>query len=162
MITFKEEILCTLLECETADLDMLEDIEYDFEDILDYIETFKTRDEIRFNDILLGAIDLFRRNIEYAIEKKLEEKRADWKYYESFIDDGSYSTNDILILENTIKEVEELENLSVCDDIEYYTNYLDNGVFIQDKETRKIYKKYLSEIIEEENDNLGFTRLDLD
>ena len=68
-LSFKDDILQTLFGGGIADYEMLEKCEYDFEDILNDIKGFTSVDEMKFNDILLGAIDLYRLHIENAIEK---------------------------------------------------------------------------------------------
>ena len=131
MISFKEEMLCELLDCGTCDLDMLESCNYSFDDILDKVDTFTTREEMRFNDILLGAIYVYMENINNVIVERQNE-------------------------------IEQLKELDIYNDIEYYLNYLDTSMYIYDEDKRAIYKEFLSDIIEQENEKIGFCRLDLE
>lgn len=161
-MSFKEEILCNLFGGGVADYDMLEKCNYDFQDILDDVSMFVSRDEMDFNDILLGAIDIFRQNIENAIINRIEKIDDNIKYLENKIDCCAYDKRDNVELADLWEEKEKLENLDVYNDIEYSTNYLDTHIFITNDETKDIYKKYLSEEINEENENIGFVELDLD
>ena len=131
MISFKEEMLCELLDCGTCDLDMLESCNYNFDDILDKVDTFTTREEMRFNDILLGAIYIYMENINNVIVEKQSE-------------------------------IEQLKELDIYNDLEYFLNYLDTNMYICDENKKAIYKEFLSDIIEQENERIGFCRLDLE
>ena len=74
----RDDILMTLFGGGSADYDMLDKCNYDFKDILRHIDSFTTREDMDFNDILIGAIDEYRSNLEEAIENKkreLEEKK---------------------------------------------------------------------------------------
>ena len=164
MITYKDEILMTLFGGGTLDWEMLEKCEYDFEEVLDYIKGFTTIDEMEFNDILVGMFDMFRSNIQDIVDEKIKEVESELKGLEDYSDeyngniDREY-TNRILDLR---EELEKLQNLYAWEDIEYYTNYLDNGIYITDDETRSVYREYLKEEIENENEKLGIAWLDLE
>ena len=54
----RDDILMTLFGGGSADYDMLDKCNYDFEDILRHIDSFTTREDMDFNDILIGAIDV--------------------------------------------------------------------------------------------------------
>jgi len=110
---------------------MLESCNYNFEDILNKVDTFTTREEMRFNDILLGAIYVYMENINNVIVEKQNE-------------------------------IEQLKELDIYNDIEYYLNYLDTSMYIYDEDKRAIYKEFLSDIVEQENEKIGFCRLDLE
>ena len=72
-MSYKDEILQTLFGGGILDYEMLDKCDYSFEDILQKIEMFTSREEMEFNDILIGAIDIYRENIQNIIDKKIEE-----------------------------------------------------------------------------------------
>lgn len=161
MMTFKEEILMNLLDCGSADLSLLEDINYDFVDIRDEVESFTTIQDMKFNDILVGAIYIFMNNINEIIENKVKEKEEEIKYLEDRLDYVAYGKRDLMEIEIAKEDLEKLNELYVYDDIEYYCNYLDNSIYIVDEDKKAIYKEFLSKEIDEENEKLGFCCLDL-
>ena len=158
----KDDILMTLFGGGTLDYEMLDKCNYDFEDILDMIDGFTTRENMEFNDILLGAIDLYRRNIQNTIDEKIKKIEDDIQYLEHKINCCAYDKYDEMELQEKYKDLEKLQSLCAIDDIEHFTNYLDTHIFITDDETRAIYKELLKEEIEKENDEIGFVALDLD
>lgn len=161
-LSFKEDILMTLFGGGIADYDMLEKCEYDFEDILSYIDSFCSREEMDFNSILLGAIDLYRSNLEKAIENKKRELEDNWKYLENELEICGYGKREIMEIESVKADLEKLEKLYPFDDIEYNTNYLDTQIWVADDEIKAIYKEFLSKEVDEENEKIGFCELDLD
>lgn len=161
-LSFKDDILMTLFGGGIADYDMLEKCEYDFEDILSYIDSFYSREEMDFNSILLGAIDLYRSNLENAIENKKAEMEENLKYLENRLDYVAYGKTDLMEIEVARADLEKIEKLYPFDDIEYNTNYLDTQIWVADDEIKAIYKEFLSKEVDEENEKIGFCELDLD
>ena len=74
-MSYKDEILQTLFGGGILDYEMLDKCDYSFEDILQKIEMFTSREEMEFNDILIGAIDIYRENIQNIIDKKMKGKQ---------------------------------------------------------------------------------------
>lgn len=161
-LSFKDDILMTLFGGGIADYDMLEKCEYDFEDILSYIDSFCSREEMDFNSILLGAIDLYRSNLENAIENKKAEMEENLKYLENRLDYVAYGKTDLMEIEVARADLEKIEKLYPFDDIEYNTNYLDTQIWVADDEIKAIYKEFLSKEVDKENEKIGFCELDLD
>lgn len=160
----RDDILITLFGGGIADYDMLDSCNYEFEDILGHIRSFTTIDDMDFNDILLGAIDEYRSNLQKAIDDKIKEVEFDLNGLEDYADeyngdiDKEY-TNRIVELR---KELEDLRYLDTWEDIEYNTNCLDTDIWFKDDETKEIYSKYLEDEIKAENKKIGFVELDLD
>ena len=157
----RDDILITLFGGGTLDYDMLDKCNYEFEDILDYIKGFTSVEEMDFNDILLGAIDLFRSNLEDKIENKKKALEENMNYLEHKISCCASDSYDEMELLDSQNNLERLEELYPFDDIEYNTNYLDTNIWFTDDEKKAIYRDLLSKEIEEENDNIGFVELDL-
>ena len=160
-MSFKEEMLCELLNCGTCDLDMLESCNYNFEDILDKVDTFTTREEMKFDDILLGAIYIYQDNIQNKVEEMIKETENNIKYMNEELEVCGYGKRELLELEYEKQKLEDLESICVDSDIEYFVNYLDTNMYLNE-EMKPIYKEYLSDIINEENEKIGFCQLDLE
>ena len=161
-LSFKDDILQTLFGGGILDYEMLEKCNYDFKDILNDIKGFTTIDEMDFNDILQGAIDLYRSNLENAIENKKAEMEEKLKKLENRLDYVAYGKTDLMEIEVARADLEKIEKLYPFDDIEYNTNYLDTQIWVADDEIKAIYKEFLSKEVDEENEKIGFVELDLD
>ena len=161
----KDEILQTIFGGGTLDWEMLEKCEYDFEDIYEDMKMFcSSYEDFDFNSILLGAIDLYKYHIQDKLDEKITETESDLKELERYSDENNNNIDQKYIdeISNLRKQLAELQTLCVDDDISYYANYLDNGIYIVDDEIRALYKKYLKEEIKAENELIGFVNLDLD
>lgn len=161
----KDEILQTIFGGGSLDWNMLEKCEYDFEDIYEDMKMFcSSYEDFDFNSILLGAIDLYKYHIQDKIDEKITETESDLKELERYIDENNGNV-DIEYVDDKKRleqKLEDLQKLYASDDIEYFTNYLDTSIFIVNDEVRALYKKYLEEEVEKENELIGFCYLDLD
>ena len=161
----KDEILQTIFGGGSLDWNMLEKCEYDFEDIYEDMKMFcSSYEDFDFNSILLGAIDLYKYHIQDKIDEKITETESDLKELERYIDENNGNV-DIEYVDDKKRieqQLEDLQSLYASDDIEYFTNYLDTSIFIVNDEVRALYKKYLEEEVEKENELIGFCYLDLD
>lgn len=161
----KDDILMTIFGGGTLDWEMLDKCEYDFEDIYEDMKMFcSSYEDFDFNSILLGAIDLYKYHIQDKIDEKITETESDLKELERYIDENNGNV-DIEYVDDKKRleqKLEDLQSLYANDDIEYFTNYLDTSIFIVNDEVRALYKKYLEEEVEKENELIGFCYLDLD
>lgn len=161
----KDEILQTIFGGGSLDWGMLDKCEYDFEDIYEDMKMFcSSYEDFDFNSILLGAIDLYKYHIQDKIDEKITETESDLKELERYSDENNNNIDQKYIdeISNLRKQLEELQTLCVDDNISYYANYLDSGIYILNDEIRALYKKYLKEEIKAENELIGFVNLDLD
>ena len=161
----KDDILMTIFGGGTLDWEMLDKCEYDFEDIYEDMKMFcSSYEDFDFNSILLGAIDLYKYHIQDKLDEKITETESDLKELERYIDENNGNV-DIEYIDDKKRleqQLEDLQSLYANDDIEYFTNYLDTSIFIVNDEVRALYKKYLEEEVEKENELIGFCYLDLD
>lgn len=149
----KYDVLQTLFKNGgTADWEMLEECNYDFEDIWNKMLQFVDIYNMDFNDILAGAGDVFKSNIEDAIQKKIKELKNDLEY--CVMNSNNWY--------DTTLKIKELENLDPSTDIEMFTNCLDTRMYFRDADIQELYKTYLKDEIEEENNKIGFVYLDLE
>ena len=158
----KDDILMTLFGGGSADYDMLDKCNYDFKDILRHIDSFTTREDMDFNDILIGAIDEYKSNLEEAIENKKREMEDNLKYLENELEVCGYGKREIMEIESVKADLEKLKQLYPFDDIEYNTNYLDTQIWVVDDEIKAIYKEFLADEVKKENEKIGFVELNLD
>ena len=161
----KDDILMTIFGGGTLDWEMLDKCEYDFEDIYEDMKMFcSSYEDFDFNSILLGAIALYKYHIQDKIDEKITETESDLKALERYIDENNGNV-DIEYVDDKKRleqQLEDLQKLYATDNIEYFTNYLDTSIFIVNDEVRALYKKYLEEEVEKENELIGFCSLDLD
>lgn len=166
-MSYKDEILQTLFGGGYLDYEMLDKCKYDFEDVLNKINIFTTIGEMDFNDILIGAFDIFKENIYRAIDNKKEELRNQMEELENQAV-GNDSENQRILFKTTDdeylllkEELEKIDKLNIFDDVEIFTNYLDTHIYFNcDKEIEKIYFDYFQDVIEEENEKIGFVSLE--
>lgn len=149
----KDEILMELLECGILDLNMLDDCEYDFYDVLEECHSFTS--EPKFCDILYGAICIYQRNIQNKIDDRISELND---LMEEFDDNGEADTEEFADYE---EEQRALESLNPNEDIEHFINFIDTSIYIRDEQKKVIYSKYLSDAINEENQEIGFVSLEV-
>lgn len=161
----KDDILMTIFGGGTLDWEMLDKCEYDFEEIYEDMKMFcSSYEDFDFNGILLGAIDLYVGHIQDKIDEKITRTESELKELERYIDENNGNV-DIEYVDDKKRleqQLEDLQSLCANDDIEYFTNYLDTSIFIVNDEVRALYKKYLEEEVEKENELIGFCYLDLD
>lgn len=149
----KYDVLQTLFKNGgTADWEMLEECNYDFQDIWNKMLQFVDIYNMEFNDILAGAGDVFKSNIEDAIQLKIKETY-------NVLNTLKEGTPEF---EDNVLKVRELENLDPSTDIEMFTNCLDTRMYFKDADIQELYKTYLKDEIEEENNKIGFVYLDLE
>lgn len=159
----RNEILRTMFGGGSLDWDMLDKCEYDFSDIWELVRQYDIID-MNFNSIIESCIELYKQHIQDKLDEKITETESDLKELERYSDENNNNIDQKYIdeINNLRKQLEELQTLCVDDDISYYANYLDNGVYIVDDETRVLYKKYLEKEIKAENELIGFVSLDLE
>lgn len=156
-------ILCSLLECGYADLNILNKCNYEYEEIEKHIIDIYGEDtKITLTKILCGAIIHYKSRVQNKIDEMIFELECEIKDIEQLNDEmQEIKEEDKTKLDRLYQEKEDLENLNAYDDIEDFINYIDTHIYITDEELKAIYNKYLSDYIEEENDEIGFVSLDL-
>ena len=154
----REEILHSMFGGGSADWEMLDDCRYDFDDIKRNIES----NNIEFNDILSGAISLYKEHIQNAIDNKKEKIQDNIEYLNNKIDCCAEDKCDAYELDNAYNDLDRLDELDPYEDIEEFINFLDTHIYIIDDDTRAVYEELLADEIKRENDEIGFVELDLD
>ena len=129
----RTDLLCTLLKCGKADLVLLDDIEYDFDEILYGCDSL---DILNLNSLMGAVFSVGISQIEGILEDQSEYLRV------------SCSDDD--------KKINALKKLNLWNDIKYFCNCLDTHVYFVDGEVRELYQKYLPKALDIFERNTGF------
>ena len=171
MIKQSEWVLMHLFKCGQCDLSILDDIEYDLDDILDEL--------VENNDLSLSSLiravfqkgvndlDELIKNIKPDVYEDLQildetlPKESDSAEVidkkESELDVNSYYLGNKYDIEwgDKIPEyIEELSEINPNDDIEWYINCLDTHIYFT--KHQDIYRRFFSDQISQIEDKIGF------
>ena len=128
-----QSFLCAALRCGTLDLNLLDDIEYDWEDVLERIDW----DNYGFNDVIRAVFDLGIIDIRDDVENRLFE-----------LNNFDHRT------EEEEEELEALLKLDPDNDFLSYHNYLDTSIWCE--QHGDIYHKYMQEALDTFEMRTGF------
>ena len=146
MITSREDFLMTLLNCGSLDLKLIDDVGYDWCDILndeflDYIvELRKHKTGPIINDVMRSVFEYGISQIENAIDSRITYLRD--------------TREDYGLSDEQAEELKQLEKIDVWEDIESYHNCIDTSIWFS--KNSEIYKKYLSEKLDDFAEGTGF------
>lgn len=134
----KIALLCALLNCGYGDFQIIEDCKYNFYDIIDEckntfgceLTSINDSNGINFNNLVRSVFYLGIYDLQSAIENRMDE-----------IDDQ--------------EEYDALYTLDVYRDIKMYANCTDSHIYF-DEDVEDIYRTYLSDVIDEIEDKMGF------
>lgn len=129
----RTDLLCTLLKCGKADLVLLDDIEYDFNEILYGCDSLGI---LNLNSLMGAVFSMGISQIEGILEDQCEYLKV------------SRSDDD--------KKINALKKLDPFNNIRYFCNCLDTYVYFVDDEVRELYQKYLPEALDIFERNTGF------
>ncbi len=155
----QDEILATLLGCGIGDLNLLDNINYDLDDILEeLIEDNSLSLYNIFTKIFIkGAIELQERfnlraeEIKQKINDILIKEKEKWinsgEIQGEFEESEKYKEliNDLRLIEN--------EELNPENDLDYYLNCLDTHVYMKNIE---FYERWMENEIEDIENKMGF------
>lgn len=137
-VNAKENLLLALLGCGTLDLDMLDDVKYDFDDIIDQLDGQPIQ-EVGFNGLMRAVVDVGIIHIREALEEKLAELHG-------------YRDEEVMT-EADEEELKALEQLDPDNDIRSYHNCLDTHVWFE--HNGGAYRRYLQEAVDSFEENTG-------
>lgn len=135
MLTQQECILTKLLDCGSADLSLLEDIQYDLDEILE--------------DLVDNGCLSFRDLLTQVFNRGLDDLKD---VYDNFLSDLQREYSDCPD-EELRMQINELGTVDVENDFTWFLNYLDTHVFLNNYD---VYVKYFKDEIDSIENNMGF------
>lgn len=139
MISSREDFLMTFLGCGQLDLKLIDDVEYDWCDVLERVD-FSCLGERKLSAIMSAVFDLGKDKLNEAIRERIDYLEDTKKTYG--------------ISEEQETELEELKELDPFEDLEEYHNYLDTHVTCVNH--KAVYEAYLAKELEDFADGTGF------
>lgn len=136
MKTNRDWLLMELLHCGEYDLSLLDNVGYDWCDIV------STDGEFTFNinGLMRQVFDYGLSQIEQAVNDRICELEA--------------IPNERVLEEDEEQELAELRTLEPYDDFESYHNYIDTHIWCE--KHKEIYEEYMQEALDNFADGTGF------
>lgn len=141
----RDDLLMTILECGSMDLGILDDVGYDLGEIVQDLIDMGLKPTL---NAITNAIFI---KGQYELQEAVEEKILEKKQEQDELSNCEGHENEYYISQ---KEIDELASLNPMEDMSWFCNCLDTSCWLEDNEG--IYMKYLSEEIEEIENNMGF------
>ena len=166
MLTTQECVMTKILDCGTADLSLLDDINYDLDDILDSLmeNNCLSLNGIFQSVFVEGARELQeefenqKEDIKAEILLRIEEEKTEW------VESGEMTQEE---LEETEEHKELVSDLALLeggelkpeDDLSYYLNYQDTHVFMKHIE---FYRRYMENTVDDIEYKMGWSFKNID
>lgn len=141
MSDWREDLLTVILDCGYGDLYLLENCQYDMEEIIE--ECIATFGNIKINNLVRIMFDFGLRDIETARDDRICEIEA--------------IQNERELDEEEREDLEALKQLEPFEDICSFHNYIDTHIWIDNDSKRPVYEKHLSDALKRFTDMTGFT-----
>lgn len=139
MISSREDFLMTILDCGQLDLKLIDDVEYDWCDVLAQLE-LNCCGSRKLPAIMSAVFSLGKSNLTEAIGTRID-----------YLEDTKETYG---ISEDQETELKELKQLDPFEDLEEFHNYIDTHITcVQHSD---IYKAYLEKELEDFADGTGF------
>lgn len=135
-MTGRESLLTAILDCGTADLSLLDDVQYDWDDIFKRLED----DTHDLNSVMREVFQVGYEDIQVAADDRICELEA--------------IENERELDDDEADELALLRELNASEDFDSYHNFLDTSVWCRNH--ADTYKKYMMEALEEFEENTGF------
>lgn len=137
MRDWKDILLTKLLDCGYADLQILEDCEYDFDDLISEIEAmgYKKPD---INNLCFAMFQLALNDFQDTIDERINELKEQDE-----------------LTEEEQEELDAIEGLDVREDTESYHNCIDTSIWFNNNED--IYIKYFQSALDDFEEHTGFS-----
>lgn len=139
MITSREDFLMQILRCGVLDLKLIDDVCYDWYDILDS-DVFENGVPFNLNNVMRLVFEYGFSQIEAAVDSRVD-------YLEDT--EKTYGLSD-----SQAEELEALRTLNPMEDFTSFHNYIDTYVWCE--RHKEIYQKYMEEALDEFADGTGF------
>lgn len=139
MISSREDFLMTILDCGQLDLQLIDDVEYDWCDVLEQFDMDWCGSR-KLSAIMSAVFSLGKSNLTEAIGERID-----------YLEDTKETYG---ISKEQETELEELKELDPFEDLEEYHNYLDTHVTCVNH--KAVYEAYLAKELEDFADGTGF------
>lgn len=136
MATNRDWLLMELLHCGEYDLSLLDNVGYDWCDVIETDSTFP----FDLNYVMRQVFEFGYSQIAQAVNDRICELEA--------------IPNERELEEDEELELSELRTLEPYEDFESFHNYIDTHVWCE--KHKDIYQKYMAEAIDEFGDGTGF------
>jgi len=137
MRDWKDILLTKLLDCGYADLQILEDCEYDFDDLISEIEAMGY-EKPDINNLCFAMFQLALNDFQDTIDERINELKEQDE-----------------LTEEEQEELDAIEGLDVREDTESYHNYIDTSIWFNNNED--IYIKYFQSALDDFEEHTGFS-----
>ena len=137
MLTNRDVVLMSVLECGTLDFSVLDDVEYEIDEIID--EFLDYGEKPTLNRIMHRVFAMGEEELGQKVKERISE-----------LEQIQY---DCGLEEDEEEELSELKLLNVEDDIDWYCNCLDTSIWFE--KNGEIYRKYLPDAVEAVEKNMG-------
>lgn len=161
MLTTQQCILTHLFNCGTSDLCMLDDINYDLDEILDDLVENNC---LSFNDLYRAV---FQKGIDDLAERLneqrndlLEKIKAEIRYdIETWVDSGDMTLDELKETAEYQQNIEDLKllannELNPEEQYDYYLNYLDTHIWLKHL---PFYRTWMESDIDDIEDKMGIS-----
>jgi len=150
MLTTQECIMTKILDCETADLSLLDDINYDLDNIIDSLmENHCLNLNSIFQEVFLKGAE----ELQEEFENQKEDVKAEilYKIEENEAEDLT-ETEEHKELVSDLALLESGE-LNPVEDLGYYLNFQDTHIFMKNID---FYRKYMENTVDDIEYKMGW------
>lgn len=161
MLTTQQCILTHLLNCGTNDLLMLDDINYDLDEILDDLVENNC---LSFNDLYRAVfnkgIDDLAERLQEQRNDLIEKIKAEIRYdIESWVDSGDMTLAELKETEEYQQNIKDLtlivnNELNPKEQYDYFLNYQDTHIFLKHL---PFYRTWMDSDIDDIEDKMGIS-----
>lgn len=160
-MTMQQAVLSKILDCGYCDLELLEDIEYDLDDI---IQDCIDNNDLSLHGIFRGVFHMGARDLQNAFDEQkddirdsileaLENEKTEW------IDSGEMTIEELEDCEEHKELIADLEllnsdTLNPEDDMDYFMNYMDTHVSMKHID---FYRRWMENDVENIESYMGWS-----
>lgn len=137
-MTGAEALFCQMFSCGSADLKLLDDVEYDWDDVLQQMDF--PYEGMNFNDLLRAIFDVGFIQIRDAVNDRLDELMGR--------EEHGWLTDEERV------ELRELRRLDPDNDFSTYCNCIDTHVYCE--KHGGLYQQYMQHALDAFEDNTGW------
>lgn len=150
MLTTQECVMTRILNCGTADLSLLDDINYDLDDILD---SLMENNCLSLNGIFQKVFIRGAEELQEEFENQKEDIKAEILY--RIEEDEAENLTETEEHKELISDLALLESgdLQPEDDLSYYLNYQDTHVFMKHID---FYRRYMENTVDDIEYKMGW------